>query len=189
MPSSRPDFPKFLEWLNVADTGVSPLVILARSGGRRETDTLEVFPCPERLADNTYETRFFIHGLSHTPSASAERAERLSSGEQLLLMWDFQNAHDPDALAVRTSETYPGDMHILGYCPRYLRGEILRLMSKRGNPPFMSVERVNPAPAPVQFRVLCRLRMKWEDEFEPFSDSEYEPIIGSDRKSETRHVA
>lgn len=33
MPASRPDFPKFLEWLNVSDTGAAPLVILARSGG------------------------------------------------------------------------------------------------------------------------------------------------------------
>lgn len=147
-----------------------------------------MFPCPDKVADETYETSFFIHGLSHMSKVSAERAEQLLPGERLLLMSDFQNPHDPEALALRTAEKHTGDLRILGYCPRYLRGDLLRLM-KRDNPPSVIVERVNHPPAPVQFRVLCRLRMKWEAGFEPFSDSEYQPISGSGHGSENRQVA
>src|SRR5437667_10297479 len=41
---SRPDFPDFVSWLNLPETEDDPVIILARSGGRRETDQLEVFP-------------------------------------------------------------------------------------------------------------------------------------------------
>jgi hypothetical protein len=178
MPSSRPDYPRLLEWLNVEEDNPTALVVLARSGGQKVTDTLEVFPCPEELPGGDYQVSFFLHGLSHMPGESAQRAERLSVGERLLLMWDFQNPIDSEALALRTSESYPGDMHLVGYCPRFLRGEILKLMNARGNnPPAVTVERINPAPAPIQFRVLCRVRMRWEPGFEPFSGPEYQPLV------------
>lgn len=189
MPTSRPDYANFLRWLDVSAHDAAPLVILARSGGQRATDTLEVFPCPEKTADGAYETRFFVHGLRHMPKESAQRAERLKPGDQLLLMSDFQNPFDANALALRTTETSPGDLHLLGYCPRYLRGELLKLMTGSPNPPRVTVERVNLSPAPVQFRILCHLRMKWADGFAPFTGDEYQPIVGDYDKVGNLQVA
>jgi hypothetical protein len=106
-----------------------------------------------------------------------ERALRLEPGEELLLMHDFQNPRDPDALSLRTSEKTPGDMYLMGYCPRYLRGDIRRLMEVDPYELKVTVERVNHPPAPIQFRLLCRIRMKWPNEFNPFSDIAYEPLV------------
>lgn len=64
-PSSRSDYPDLLRWLDVPEADASPLVILARSGGQRVTDSLEVFTSPESVVDGVYEIRFFLHGLSH----------------------------------------------------------------------------------------------------------------------------
>ncbi len=120
---------------------------------------------------------------------AAERAARLTVGESLLVMWDFQNPNDSDALALRTSGIAPGDVHLLGYCPRYLRGEILRLMTTPDRAPSVTVARVNVGPAPIQFRVMCHLRMEWAGEFEPFSEPEYQPIVRVESKSGALHVA
>jgi hypothetical protein len=178
---ARPDYPRFLEWLNVTDVqNADPrLLLLARSGGVRVTDNLQVFPYPERISGTQYLTRFLLHGLSHMPECSAERALSLKVGERLYVMPDPQNPLDPEALAFRTSEIFPGDMFLVGYCPRFLRGDINKLMKDVKNQPILTVERVNLPPAPLQYRVLCRLTMNWPSGFEPFSDSEYQPIVRS----------
>jgi hypothetical protein len=177
MRASRPDYPQYVQWLNLGEKDPTPLALLARSGGHRVTDTLEVFPSPEKLSDDTYETWFFLHGLRHMPKESAERAEKLMPGEPLLVMWDFQNPQDPDALALRSSEMFRGDVHLLGYTPRYLRGEIIKLMTTGDNPPSVTVEQVNTSPAPIQLRVLCKLRMRWTSDFRPFDTSDYTPMV------------
>ena len=175
--ASRPDFRQYLNWLSVPESDPDPLLILARSGGQRVTDTMDVFPYPDHLEDGVYETHFLVHGLSHMTAESCERASLLQPGESLSLMWDFQNRFDPNALALRTAETYKQDMFLVGYCPRFLSGDILKLMDKPGNSPMIVVERVNPPPAPFQFRILCKLRMKWPAGFMPFSGPEYQPLL------------
>ncbi len=39
-----------------------------------------------------------------------------------------------------------------------------------------TVERVNPPPIPLQFRVLCNLTALWVAGFEPFSSPSYQPL-------------
>jgi hypothetical protein len=90
-------------------------------------------------------------------------------------MRDFENPRDPDALALRTAESFERDVYIVGYVPRYLCSDILKLIQLHAMPQIV-VERVNPSPAPVQFRVLCRAQTPWPEGFEPFSEPEYEPI-------------
>ena len=176
---SRPDYAEFVEWLSLGKHEKDPFALLARSGGRRATDTLAVFLSPERDQDGSYHVHFFLHGLSHQLPEVIKRAEILSSGEPLLLMKDIQNPKEPRAIALRASETYSGDMAILGYCPQYLLEDLDWLLSQPSdarNAVSVTVERVNPAPAPVQFRVLCCMVMQWPDGFQPFSSAEYQPI-------------
>lgn len=177
MRASRADYPLFLQWLGVPQANAMPLVVLARGGGRRATDTLEVFSCPEELADGSYETWFFPQGFIHVPKELPERAERLVPGERLLVTGDCPNVFDSNALALRTSETSPGGVHVVGYCPRFLRGEILRQMTSGDDAWSVTVERVNLPPAPMQFRVLCRLQMKLPSGVQPFGGAEYQPLV------------
>lgn len=176
LPRSRPDYREYLQWLSVAESESDPVSILARSGGGRVTDTLEVFPCPEKNSQGEYEVHFLVHGLAHMPLASADRAMQLKPNEPLLAMRDFQNPKDPDAIALRTAEESERDTYLIGYCPRYLRADLLQLL-KSGLSPKITVERVNPPPAPIQLRVLCRSVTHWPDGFRPFSTEEYSPLL------------
>jgi hypothetical protein len=176
LPQTRPEYAEFVQWLSLPMTEHDPIGILARSGGRKVTDSLEVFPEPERDVSGKYLTHFLLHGLSHMPESAVQRASRLSQGETLLVMRDFQNPRDPEAIALRTAETFEHDLYIVGYVPRYLRGDILKLMNL-GSSPEVVVQRVNPSPAPVQYRVLCKAVMPWPEGFEPFSEGEYQPLV------------
>lgn len=183
LPESRPDYDDFLKWLSLSKEAATPLVVLARSGGRRATDNLEVFACPERLPDATYETHFFVHGLSHMPKASLLKSESLVVGERLLIAKDIQNPLDPNAMLLRTE----GEPVVIGFCPRYLCGELQDLMHLGESEPMVTIERINPRPAPAQLRVLCRLRAQWPAGFVPFGRKEFQPISRSSAR--VRHVA
>jgi len=177
LPQSRPEYKQYLDWLCVQETEADPVAILSRSGGQRVTDTLEVFPAPTKSHTGQYELHFLVHGLSHMPAESAVRVERLTRGERLLIMWDVQNPSDNLALALRTAEIFERDMFLVGYCPRYLRGDIIETMKQGGITPIVTVERVNRSPAPLQFRLLCELIMPSVEGFTPFSTDEYTPLV------------
>ncbi len=172
MPRSRPDYSKFVEWLNVPQNEDDPIALLARSGGQRETDTLTVFPCPDPDEEGRYHIHFFSHGLRHLSHCSIERINRFQPGEKLWLAHEFQNPYDPQALILNTE-----DHHIVGYCPRYLVNNTFRLLERNPNLVHVHVERVNQPPTPLQFRLLCSMTAKWLDDFHPFSGKEYQPIM------------
>ena len=173
MPPSRPDYPDFVEWMSIAESEADPVAILARSGGRRATDTLEVFPASELDADGWHRMHFFVHGLRHQTEAAQARVSELEPGERLLIQADVQNERDRYALTVRTDERYPGDMHTLGYLPRYIAHDVAPLLLDRPNDFVVEVERVNGPPAPVNFRLMCRLRGRWPEGRAPFSNEAY----------------
>jgi hypothetical protein len=50
------------------------------------------------------------------------------------------------------------DMYLIGYCPQYLRADILWLLLQKRNL-RITVDEVNLPPAPIQFRVMCRAVM------------------------------
>ena len=175
LPPARPDYGQFAEWLNVPLDRDDPIALLARSGGRRATDTLEVLPCPEPDHEGMYRIHFFAHGLRYLPDCAVERVDQLKPGQQLLMSHDFQNPHDPHALMLRTHDDFPRDRFIVGYCPRYLLEDAFRLLQSCS--PQVTVERVNPAPAPLQFRLLCNMTACWPEGFRPFSTGPYVPLV------------
>ncbi|MFA5865734.1 MAG: DNA-binding protein [Phycisphaerae bacterium] len=173
---SRPDFGDFVQWLNIPEDKDDPFALLARSGGRRATDTLEVFPCPEPDENGQYHIHFFVHGLQYLPPPSQERVSRLKPGEVLLMAYDFQNPYDNLALMLRTNDASPGDRYIVGYCPRYLKMDMLTILNSCSVQPKVLVERVNLPPAPFKFRLLCNMTGCWPCDFQPFLDKAYQPI-------------
>jgi hypothetical protein len=179
MSRSRPDYPAFIDWMSIAQDRDDPMALLARSGGERATDTLELFPCPEKDSQGNYHAHFFSHGLRHMSPASRERVGRLEPGERLRLMHDFQNRFDPDALLLRTDEREPGDLYLVGFLPSYLLEDIHELLKQRlpdlAESVVVRVERVNLL-APLQFRLLCSITMPWTEGFQPFDSERYQSI-------------
>lgn len=176
---ARADFREYADCLNLPLDENDPLMILARSGGRKVTDSLEVFPYPDRDNNGKYHTHFFLHGLRHRPKESLSRIETLEPGERLWLAHDIQNSFDPNALFLRSGdEPEKEGSYLLGYLPRYLAPDLLKLL-KVCSPSevVVKVERVNPPPAPLQLRLLCNVTACIPAGFEPFSDDIYKPIV------------
>jgi hypothetical protein len=173
LSKSRPEYRKFLDWLNVRDDQDDPLALLALTGGLRETDCLELFPCPRPTGNNEYHIHFFIHGIRHLPEEAIRRIDELRKRDRLFLLQDLQNAYDPFALALRAADPPT----FLGYCPRYLAEDIVALLSGYGpDAAQVHVERVNRE-APLQLRVLCEMTSCWPSDFRPCSGALYEPLV------------
>jgi hypothetical protein len=170
MPRSRPDYPEFVEWLNIPKHEDDPIALLARSGGKRVTDKFEVFPCPEPDENGRYHIHFFAHGLRHIGKPTIERINGLQVGELLYLSHDSQNPDDSSALLLCTKDHW-----IVGYCPRYLGGDILKIISQDQELVRVEVDRLNQPPTPRQFRLLCKMTTDWGD-FRPFSSQMYQPV-------------
>ncbi|HVG46217.1 MAG TPA: hypothetical protein VM890_15850 [Longimicrobium sp.] len=174
LPRSRPDYREFIEWLHIPANEVEPFVILARSGGRRATDTFEVFPEPQVDENGIAVLHFFIHGIGHSAEGAVQRA--LAEGERLLLLHDLQNPFDRNALALRTVDSSPGDFHLLGFCPRYVSEEVLSVVREHPERVRVEVAHVNPPPAPAQMRVLCSMRLPIGAASGLFRGAKYQPL-------------
>jgi hypothetical protein len=170
MNPSRPEFQSYVGWLALPSTETDPLILLARSGGRRETDVFEVFAAPEPTEDGRYRMPFFVQGLRHRPEAAQALAQQLEPGERLEQRPDPEDPADTEALAVFARGTH------VGFAPRYLRRDLRALDLARPGQGVLAVTRVNPAPTPMQFRVLAVYEAPWPEGFRPFSASEFEPL-------------
>jgi hypothetical protein len=177
LPSpSRPDYAQYIEYLGLPHDQDDPVVMLARSGGRRATDCVEIFPCPQPTTQGEYRIHFFAHGLRHLPPSSLARVNRLRQDEPLLVTLDFQNPYDRFALLLRTGGAPPDDPQIVGYCPSYLLQDAHEVLVRCPEAVAVRVERLNPPPAPLSHRLLCSLTACWPDGFRPCSQPDYEPI-------------
>jgi len=147
LDASRPEYPDYLTWMGVDGTA-DDLELLARSGGRRGTDQLCVYPEVEPNKQGEMTLYFFSHGLRYLTAAEQAAIGRLNACDALQLTQDDDNAQDRYALLLETAEPVR-----VGYCPRYLNQD-LRLIQKQ-TPIRLTVERTNPE-APLQFRLLCK---------------------------------
>ncbi len=167
MRASRPDYPAFVSELGL-DQSAGPLELMARSGGRRQTDELEVFAPPHLDDAGVLSTTVLVRGVRHVPHTE-EAIVSLQPGEPLLVLADYQNPHAAQALALRTN-----GQALVGYLPDYLARELAAQAPTAGRDITVTVERVNLPPAPVHHRLLCRV------EFPPsmtlFRSDDYTPI-------------
>ncbi len=171
-PRSRPDYDEFVEWLDLHRDEQDPLVLLARSGGRRQTDMFEVFSGPEPQDDGRYRSTFFLHGLRHRGPEAEQEVARLKVGDELTLEEEPGNPVDPQAIRVLARVR---GVHI-GFVPRYLCADVHTLRTAAGDAARVRVRRLNPAPTPVQFRVLCELESPWPAGFRPLAGPEFRAI-------------
>lgn len=172
LPKSRPEYAQYLGWLGLESANTDDLEVLARSGGLRATDSLEIVPCPEPTPDRQVVIHFFARGLRHLSEKDQSRVLQLKAGERLYLMRDVQNNVDSMALLMRTGDP----ISVVGYCPRYFSADFSQLLTK--TPPdqiAVTVDRVSEE-APTQFRLLCRLQSTWPHDFAPCSVGMFEPL-------------
>ena len=72
MRPSRPDFKDYLKLLALTEDS-DPIDMMAVSGGRRVTDSYEVFPQIVKQPDGDFACRFFLHGGRHVSKPAQER--------------------------------------------------------------------------------------------------------------------
>ncbi|EIW8467498.1 HIRAN domain-containing protein [Klebsiella pneumoniae] len=148
----RPEYPRFIKWLGLEEDSVNPIDILARSGGLRSTDQLQIFKKIEVDSNGKFEHFLFLHGLSYLNSMANDRVSELQPGQVLRLCLDLQNEYDGDAVVVRADK--PAE--IVGYCPRYLSNDIKKMLLNDPKSVTLSVERISDD-APHNYRLLCKL--------------------------------
>ncbi len=170
MARARPEYDGFVRWLDLPPGETDPLLLLARSEGQRETDMFEVFSAPERTPDARYRMTFFVHGLRHRTEKALAVALELEPGERLHLQPDPGNPEDQEALKVI------GRGEHVGFVPRYLLRDLHSLRLAGADDTMVAVTRVNPPPAPLQFRVLTSFDAPWPEGFRPFAGPEFLPL-------------
>lgn len=170
MSKGRPDYASFVRRLDLAPETAGPDEILARSGGVRATDTVEIFAEPTRQEDGRWQAIFLVRSIRHL-HAGEETASSLQVGQRLFCMLDIQNPRNRRAVALRTE-----DHRIVGFCPDYLTDyldEIL-LEDPAGEATVLAI---SPPPAPVHYRVLCELVFRAPaDTTPPLRSPKLEPI-------------
>lgn len=174
LPKTRPEYEAFLKW-GAFDSASppNPISFLSVTEGIRQTDSIELFPCPGPDEIGCYLNRFFLHGLRHMPAAARSRVDQLQIGEELFLSLDIGNKFDRHAVSVRTNGS---DVFILGYVPRYLARDVWRIIAGC-DPSVIEVRavRVN-RDAPLQQRLLCEMHSCWPENFTPCSDEDFQPL-------------
>lgn len=169
LDDSRPEYPDYVRWLAIDPTQQNdPMQLLARSGGKRATDELCVYPHPEINEQGEVELFFLSHGLRYLDETALQCVDRLQTGDRLTLRHEEDNAHDRFALLLETNEPVT-----VGYCPRYLSRDLCRIMATTDLQ--LRVERLNKD-APVQFRLLCRAVFRPTPDVEIFANDEHSPL-------------
>jgi hypothetical protein len=171
MQRSRPDYADYLAQLGLAAESAEPFSVLGRSGGRRATDTLELFSPPTQARDGRMSSVVFARGVRHLPDAEVAIA-RLAEGSRLAVRAEPDNAVNPKALQlVADAGTRAQDPVVLGYLPDYLVTELECDASQVE----VRVRKVNLPPAPVQHRLLLDVAFPGSDP-PPFSGARYRPL-------------
>jgi hypothetical protein len=172
LSKARREYDDFLRWggFDPMDPP-DPIAILGVTEGIRQTDAIEVFPCPVPDIEGCYLNKFFLHGIRWQGQAAIDRIGELQPGEHLVVIPDEANQADAMAVGVHTSDAVR-----IGYIPRYFARDVRKLMVGCGGG-FINlfVEHVN-SDAPLQQRVLCRLRACWPEGFEPCAGDAFAAI-------------
>lgn len=146
MSDKRPSYAQHLGWLGLGKDA-TPVEILARTGGPRETDTFHVVDSFEPQG-GFCRGRFFVSGIRH----QAFSPQDLEVNQELQLRDEPDNVHNPRAILL----TAEGDA--IGWIPDWLVEDIhdFRRTSSQIN---IFVEQVN-ADAPPHLAVRCRLEVR-----------------------------
>ena len=179
MDARRPDYSRYVTQLGLPEDS-KPWEQIARSGGKRSGDTLQLFPVPT-VTDGRFSCAFLVHGIRHlgkhalhlatgdiwvTQDEVLRTLDHLQPGDALNLIPEPGNEVNPNALLVADS----GDP--IGYVPDLLVDDLAELREGQS----ASVEVVNGRDAPWHLRVLARLDGPLPEGFEFFSGDSWSSL-------------
>ena len=165
MSSRRPDREAALSALGLG-LDAAPFEVLARGGGRRVGDTIELTPAPEPDASGLLTLPFLVHGIRYVDAGSAEAIERLSPGAELHLVPEPDNEVNDKALIVAD-----GSGRKLGYVPDPLLSVIEPLADEH-----LEVARVNPPSLGFHLRLLVVAHGRLAPDAQAFSGPQWETV-------------
>ena len=173
MNRKRPDFADYLRSLDLSQEADS-IEILSANGGRRETDSYEVFPKIETDDAGRFRCRFFLHGSRYVEAAAQERIGCLRDHEPLHVTVERTNPATGLAVQIRTT-----DDHKIGWSPNYLARDLANAIAERPDDHRAMVVRLNRPPVPMNKRVLIEVRGRLGNH-EPMSSSDFIPLVTDD---------
>ena len=153
----------------------------AVSEGRRATDSLEIFPRVVRTDGGPFAIKFFLHGWRYLHPAASQRVLKLQPGEDLSVAIEVNNPATGSAIQLQTR-----DRLLIGYAPRYLIMDLVKVIAQCAVPPSAQVSRVNPPPAPPGQRVLVLFEGCWPLDYQPMSGPEFTALSGAE--AQTNHI-
>lgn len=162
MSGRRPDRPAYLEALALGPDA-RQFDVLARSGGRRAGDAVELLPVPGVGPGQCTEAYFLVHGVRHVPGAGDAIAS-LDEGQRLDLVDEPGNPVDPRALIV-ASDTGRS----LGYVPAPLVPYVHAV--READDSVLTVVRASGPQVGSHLRLLVRLDGHYRRDEAPFSGS------------------
>jgi len=174
---TRKGFAEYLQSLALETN--DPMEILAITGGERQTDNFEVFPRIEKLPDDSFTCRFFLHGWRHMPKPAQERAMRLQPGEGLGIAVEMNNPATGIALLLLSR-----DYEFLGWTPRYLAEDLFQAVAQmsrlpqaaQGSEGFSAqVVHVNAEGVPANRRVLIEFKGYLPQGYVPMAGEPFQP--------------
>ncbi len=173
LPVKRPEYPEFIKWLGFESREVDPIDFLERSGGLRETDSLQVFKKLQLDENGYFSHTIFVHGMRYLSDSARKRVNSFSLGDELFLCLDVQNQYDENAVIVRAEN--PAE--IIGYCPRFIASDICRILKNKDSKIKITVKAFSDA-APVNYKLMCNLSGHVSSELKSFlmNGDEYQPI-------------
>ncbi len=163
----RPDYASTMDALDLP-SGAEPFEVLARSGGHRAGDSIQVIPVPTPGPDGAISMLFFAHGVRHMNPRAQDAIGRLRRGHRLQLVDEPWNPVNNRALLVADDSDLA-----LGYVPDPLVGFVHDV--RRGSH-ALSVERANGPDVPYHYRLLTRLDGALDARQTPFEGLEWETV-------------
>lgn len=143
----RPDRARILATLGLDETATA-FEILARNGGRRQGDTIELIQMPTPHPGGGEVLEFLAHGVRYRSDQEQCAIDGLSIGDELLIVPEPSNLVDPGARLVTTREGVG-----VGWVP----GPLLPLLDRAGAI-TADVAHTNRIGTNPHLRLLVRLR-------------------------------
>ncbi|MEN4466847.1 hypothetical protein VXE65_32915 [Mycolicibacterium conceptionense] len=185
MAPRRPDFTRWVNRLGLPDDA-SPWEQITRSGGRRQGDTIQLFPIPT-VADGRMECDFLVHGMRHivdrgttvgretvtvTSAALERQLSTLRAGDELRLCDEPTNPSNPLAILTTTRDNLP-----LGWVPNLLVEELHRIPNHQSA--SVHALAVNGADAGWHLRLLAHLSVPVSEGFQVFAGEQWQRLTCS----------
>ena len=171
MDDKRAGFANYLESLALPPEYREPIHILAVTGGRRRTDSFEVFPRIEPASGGHFELTFFLHGARYFGEEAMKALQTMKAGDPLKI------AHEPinrgtgePALRIETEEGVA-----IGYTPNYLVPDFRYMMENCIYEAELCVERINTE-HPLDSRILLRIAGCWPEGYEAMIPEDFREL-------------